>query len=375
MNNLSFRIDTLEWAANNIGMQLKDVVSKISTSTNTQGKLLQGSFSVPQAEKLAEITKVPFGTLFLDVPPTLYKPDIPDLRQKPNAEPLSTFFYEVLEDIKNKQDWYVEFLKDHGAEKLEFVGKFKSKEFVDHELIARDIRSTLNLSIIKKNSTNKDNYLKLMIERCEEEGILVFKNGVVKNASIKTLDLDEFRGFVLVDEYAPVIFLNGRDAPSALVFTLAHELAHIWLGSSGVDDLDIYGNDPTEVLCNQIAADVLVPKAEFIHYWEILEGNLSEIADHFFVSKLMISRVALTNGKIGKELYKDLYDYEYENFRRIRDSKSGGGGNFFNMVPSRNSPLLTKTIVNQALSGNMLLRDAGKLLNVSPQNILKLGGI
>lgn len=375
MNTLSFRTDTLEWAAGNIGLRLKDVVSKISNSTRTQEKLLIGQFSVPQAEKLAEITKVPFGTLFLDKPPTLYKPEIPDLRQKQNAEPLSEIFYEVLADIQEKQDWYVDFLKDHGAEKLNFVGKFKNDINVKADVVAEDIRYTLKLSKIKKNSTSRDNYLKLMIDKCEEVGILVFKNGVVKNASKKTLDPNEFRGFVLINDFAPVVFLNGRDAPSALVFTLAHELAHIWLGSSGVDDLDIYGNDPTEVLCNQIAADVLVPKNDFLQYWEIFEGNFSKIADHFFVSKLMISRVALANGKISKQEYQEHYDYEYERFKKVRSDQSGGGGNFINMVPGRNSQLLTKTIVNHALSGNMLLRDAGKLLNVSPQNILKLGGV
>lgn len=375
MNTLSFRTDTLEWAAGNIGLRLKDVVSKISNSTRTQEKLLIGQFSVPQAEKLAEITKVPFGTLFLDKPPTLYKPEIPDLRQKQNAEPLSEIFYEVLADIQEKQDWYVDFLKDHGAEKLNFVGKFKNDINVKADVVAEDIRYTLKLSKIKKNSTSRDNYLKLMIDKCEEVGILVFKNGVVKNASKKTLDPNEFRGFVLINDFAPVVFLNGRDAPSALVFTLAHELAHIWLGSSGVDDLDIYGNDPTEVLCNQIAADVLVPKNDFLQYWKIFEGNFSKIADHFFVSKLMISRVALANGKISKQEYQEHYDYEYERFKKVRSDQSGGGGNFINMVPGRNSQLLTKTIVNHALSGNMLLRDAGKLLNVSPQNILKLGGV
>lgn len=375
MNKLSFRIDTLEWAASNIGLRLRDVVSKISSSDKIQKKLLTGEFSVNQAEKLAEITKVPFGTLFLDEPPTLYKPDIPDLRQKQNAEPLSDLFYEVLEDIQNKQDWYVDFLKDHGAEKLEFVGKFKNEINLKSDLVAQDIRSTLGLSEIKKNSTSRDNYLKLMIDKCEKVGILVFKNGVVKNASKKTLDPNEFRGFVLINDFAPVIFLNGRDAPSALVFTLAHELAHVWLGSSGVDDLDIYGNDPTEVLCNQIAADVLVPKSDFLQYWESFDGNCSKIADHFFVSKLMITRVALANEKISKQEYQEFYDFEYEYFKKLRHENSGGGGNFINMVPGRNSQLLTKTIVNHALSGNILLRDAGKLLNVSPQNILKLGGI
>src|SRR5690606_21519622 len=114
-----------------------------------------------------------------------------------------------------------------------------------------DIRKILNLPIQLKTKTNRENYLKLLIERCEDAGILVFRNSMVKNATRKQLDTSEFRGFVLINEYAPAIFLNMQDMPSAIIFTLAHELAHIWLGESAVDDLDIYGNNPTEILCNK----------------------------------------------------------------------------------------------------------------------------
>lgn len=373
MSTLNFNIDMLEWAANNIGLRLGEVVSKISSAEKTQKKLLAGEFSVNQAESFADITKVPFGALFLDTPPeTLYKPSIPDLRQKQNPEPLSEFFYEVLEDIQKKQEWYVEYLIDSGFKSLEFVGKYKNFENIETSIIANDIRKTLNLPIQLKTKTNRENYLKLLIERCEDVGILVFRNSMVKNATRKQLDCSEFRGFVLINEYAPAIFLNMQDMPSAIIFTLAHELAHIWLGESAVDDLDIYGNNPIEILCNKIAAAVLVNRGEFLQAWSEFEGDFLLIADHFYVSKLMIARLALTYGVISKENYQFIHNCEYEVFKKL--PKKDGAPKFINMVPGRNSPKLTRVIVNQALSGNMLLRDAGRLLNVSPQNIMKLGG-
>ncbi|WP_353174369.1 ImmA/IrrE family metallo-endopeptidase [Acinetobacter rudis] len=372
MSDLNFRLDMLEWAAGNIHLSLSDIVSKISESEKTQEKLLAGYFSVKQAEKFAEITKVPFGTLFLPSPPVeVYRPSIPDLRQKQNPEPLSDFFYEVLSDIKNKQGWFIDYLKDQDAPQLEFVAKYSDEADLDYKIVSADIRQTINLPILSTNKTTRDNYLNDMIDRCEKVGILVFKNGVVKNASIKTLDVNEFRGFVLIDRLAPVIFLNGRDAPSALIFTLAHELAHIWLGQSGVDDLDLYGNDPTEVLCNKIAADVLVPEVDFLSAWRRYDGNITEMADYFCVSRLMLFRVALTHGKVTNMDYQIFHDAE---LRASRDN-SGSGGNFFNMVRPRNSKKLTNLVVNEALSGNLLLRDAGRILNVSPQNIMKLGGV
>ena len=335
--------------------------------------MLAGEFSVNQAENFADITKVPFGTLFLNKPPdSLYQPSIPDLRQKQNPEPLSDFFYEVLEDIQKKQDWYIEYLTENGFNSLDFVGKYYNAKDIDAEIIANDIRKVLSLPIKLKTKTNKENYLKLLIDRCENAGILVFRNSMVKNATRKQLDTSEFRGFVLINDYAPAIFLNMQDMPSAIIFTLAHELAHIWLGESGVDDLDIYGNNPTEIFCNKIAAAVLVSKKEFIKAWNDFEGDFSKIADCFYVSRLMIARLALTYEIISKEQYQSIHNDEYEAFKKL--PKKEGAPKFINMVPGRNSPTLTNVIVNQALSGNMLLREAGKLLNVSPQNIMKLGG-
>lgn len=372
MTTLNFSIDMLEWAANNIGLRLDQVISKISEAERTQKKLLAGEFSVNQAESFADITKVPFGALFLDAPPeTLYKPSIPDLRQSPNAQPLSESFYEVLEDIQEKQEWYIEFLKENQVEQLEFVGKYDHD--TDVSIIAADIRKTIGLPYDLYSKKSREEYLKTLISKCEEAGILVFKNSMVKNATKKLLNTEEFRGFVLINNYAPVIFLNGQDMPSALIFTLAHELAHIWLGESGVDDLDFYGNDPNEVFCNKIAAEVLITKEEFSESWHSTKGDLMVIANSFCVSKLMVARLALTHGFIGTSDYQLIQRNEYEAYKNI--PKKDGSPSFINLVPGRNSYLLTRTIVNQALSGKMLLRDAGKLLNASPQNIMKIGGV
>lgn len=372
MSTLNFNIDMLEWAANNIGLRLGEVVSKISRAENTQKKLLAGEFSVNQAESFANITKVPFGALFLDAPPeSLYKPTIPDLRQGQNAQPLSDSFYEVLGDIQDKQEWYIDFLKENQAEPLEFVGKYDHD--TDASTIASDIRNTIGLPYDLYTKKSREDYLKKMISKCEEVGILVFKNSMVKNATKKPLNTEEFRGFVLIDKYAPVVFLNSQDMPSALIFTLAHELAHIWLGESGVDDLDFYGNDPNEVFCNKIAAEVLITKEEFYNSWHSTEGNLMVIANIFCVSKLMVARLALTHGFIATFEYQKIQREEYEVYKNI--PKKDGSPNFVNLIPGRNSYLLTKIIVNQALSGKILLRDAGNLLNASPQNIMKIGGV
>ncbi|MFI3123259.1 MAG: ImmA/IrrE family metallo-endopeptidase, partial [Methylococcales bacterium] len=240
------------------------------------------------------------------------------------------------------------------------------------EIIATDIREALNLTIQEQKKCAKyEDFFNLLSERAENIGILVFRNGIVKTNTHRCLSVSEFRGFAIADSYAPVIFINGKDSDAAWMFTFAHELAHIWLGESGVSDIPDKQNvvdQKLEQYCNQIAAEFLTPTKQFLREWDRLpEPKIEALAKEFKVSQWVIARRALNLRKISW----DEYVAKINDNKKRQPAKSGG--NFYLSVPIRNSKRITRAIINTAMSGNMMLREAASLLNMKPDVVMKMG--
>jgi len=140
---------------------------------------------------------------------------------------------------------------------------------------------------------------------------------------------------------------------------------------SAVDDLDIYGNDKVEVLCNRIAAEVLVPEDTFLDQWTFHNGNIQKLSDHFGVSILVISRVALTLNRITKEKYNEIYNLV--KVREISKIKDSSGGSYYTNTLMKNTNLVSRAVINSALTGKITLREAGHILDMNPQSVISLG--
>jgi hypothetical protein len=125
-------------------------------------------------------------------------------------------------------------VKEAGARPLPFVAKFADAD-ISPIVIAADIRSTLGIDAsARRDSIDYEGFLKTLVSKSEELGILVMRSAIVGHATRRTLSVKEFRGFALIDPFAPVIFINDSDAKAAQIFTFAHELVHIWLGAAGI---------------------------------------------------------------------------------------------------------------------------------------------
>jgi Zn-dependent peptidase ImmA (M78 family) len=369
METLQISPNILRWAADQRGLSLDALVDLLGTPSK-HNDFVAGKLSIAQTEKLAKKTQIPFGYFFLDTPPATVQPGIPDLRQLPNHEPLSIDFFDVLDDVLRKQQWYQEYLQEQGAQKLNLVGKYPFKTNLPAEQIAADIQHTLGITAQERNQCKTTGeFFTLFSAKVESIGILVFKNGIVKSNTRRGLSVNEFRGFAIADPLAPVIFINGKDSEAAWIFTLAHEIAHIWLGESGVSDLPANqqkSGNKLEVYCNRVAAELLTPKTQFLNAWEqAAESKFDVLSKAFKVSRLVIARRAFDLGKIDWPTYQTISDASNK-------QKTSNGGSPYRSYPLRNSKRLTHAIVSTAMSGGMMLREAASLLNVRPSTVMEL---
>jgi len=369
----------LSWARERAGLGLEELADKLG---NKVEKLIlwesgEAKPTFKQAQDLAHTLHIPFGFLFLANPPAEPLP-IPDLRTVGNqtTDSISLDLRDLVNDILRKQDWYRDHLIEEGSDSLPFVGKFGLDDSVG--AVAADITTTLGLSISDRaTARDAEAFLVLLMDKAEAIGIWVMRSGIVSNNTHRGLDVDEFRGFAICDDLAPAVFINGKDAKAAQVFTLAHELVHIWVGQSGISDLSLAQPARTnhrraELFCNAVAAEVLVPQEDLATRWsshQSLDQNATELAGFFRVSTVVVARRALDIGLIEWPTYIAYFQRQAALWRQI---KKGSGGDPYRTIPIRNGRRFTEAVIQSAFQRTTLLRDAGSLLGISPSKIGRL---
>ena len=352
--------------------ELTDSIARkvnVKSDTLTAWEMGEAHPSLHQAQKLARALKVPFGYLYLPSPPQENLP-LPDLRQVAGtpARPPSPDFLDVLHDSLRKQQWYREYLEEQDAPPVPFVGRFNLGD--DPKVIATAITSALGVGeSFRLQAKTWEQFLTDFIRKAEEASVLVLRSSIVGSNTHRPLNVQEFRGFAISDNLAPLVFINSADAKAAQIFTLAHELAHIWVGQSGVSNPNYIGrsNDQENAidrLCDSVAAEVLAPSEGFIERWNdfsALEHNLNSLAAQYKVSAFVVLRRAYELGKVEPNVFRAAYDTLLESQRR---GGADGGGNFYLLTLSRNSSNFTTALMVAIAEGRVPPSEAASLLNV-----------
>ncbi len=264
------------------------------------------------------------------------------------------------------------FLKEEGELPQDFVGKYSV--YSDPVEVSLDIMRVVGINKeLTKNSSSWTDYLSMLTKRADEVGIMALRNGVVGNNTNRSLAVSEFRGFALCDAFAPLIFINANDSKAAQIFTFAHELAHLWIGKSGVsnfDESEETGDSSIEDFCNQVAAEILVPRHDFQKV-RVNSDTVDRLAAHFRVSTIVVLRRAYDLKMISKRDFIEMVRIQKSKQKPTKKSRAGGG-DFYKILAARHSPLLIRSIINSVLEGRTLYREAALILDVKADTFYKI---
>jgi Zn-dependent peptidase ImmA (M78 family) len=323
-------------------------------------------------ELFATKTMTPFGYFFLESPPEEKLP-VPDFRtvgDTPITKP-SPNLIEMLHVMQRRQSWMRDYVIEDGQEPLQFVGSAKNVRNVVS--LAVRIRESLGLNPDWAEVLARwEDALRTLRNSAERIGILVATSSVVGLNNHRPLDPQEFRGFVLCDEYAPLVFINGADSKSAQMFTLAHELVHLWVGRGGLFNLIkmMPHDDATERFCNAVAAEFLVPGHKLAERWDEAQATdrpFHTIAKWFKVSPVVAARRALELRLITQAKFFAFYEQdqaEWQKRKAEEKTRKKGGPNFYDVQDVRLGRRFAYAVVRSAREGRLLYREAYQLTDL-----------
>jgi|SRR5215831_9233494 len=321
--------------------------------------------TLKQLESFARATRTPVGYLMLTEPPEERLP-LPDFRTMGDVA-VSRASPDLLDTVylcEQRQEWYRGYAQLQGEEPVHFVSTLTIDDDVAHA--ASQIRATLTFEPEDRGATWSE-ALRRLIAAADDHGVLVMVSGIVGSNTHRKLDPNEFRGFALCDELAPLVFVNGTDTKAAQIFTLAHELAHLWLGESAISDADmtIISTNAIERWCNQVAAEFLVPGdrlAEAGLDRRRLPEELDRFARMFKVSTLVVLRRTVDAGMLTREEYRAAYTRELERLQELVQRRKSSGGDFYKTQPVRVGRRFAQALIASTLEGQTLHRDAFQML-------------
>ena len=370
----------IRWAIDRSGLPVADLRKKFPKLDEWKTGDKQPTFR--QLEDFARTTMTPFGFLFLDEPPVERLP-IPDFRtvgDTPIDRP-SPNLIETIHTMQRRQDWMRDLLIEEGHEQLRFVGS--GQRIRNPKSLAERIRQKLSLDADWAESLGTwEDALKILRRAMERIGILVFRSSVVGLNNHRHLDPEEFRGFVLCDSYAPVVFVNSADSKSAQIFTLAHELTHVWLGTDGLFNLVnmMPSDEEAERFCNRVAAEFLIPGYKLTERWGEAKATghpFRTIARWFKVSPVVAARRALDLRLINWPEFIRFYERDKEDWRRRKaeQRKKKGGGDFYLNQDVRLGRRFANAVIRATREGRILYRDAYRLTDLKGETFNRYADI
>ena len=366
----------LRWARERVSLSRDELAKKMTVKPEHVAQWEQtGKISIARIDNLAAKTYTPLGYLYLSEPPEERLP-IRDFRTRSGDAPArpSVNLLDTIYQMQRRQNWLRDDLIEGGADPLAFVGAYSLTD--SHIEIAAAMRDALGLAEDWAEARlSWREALSFLRNRLDEAGVLVVFNGVVGNNNNRILDPQEFLGFALIDEYAPLVFVNSAYYIAAQIFTLAHEVAHLFVGETGLSAFDnlLPADNETERFCNQVAAEFLVPQVVLQAYWPAVRNSdnpFQRIARIFRVSSIVAARRMLDLDLIDWDTFLEFYEDNKKQGQKPPTNRPGG--NFWNTQRWRIGPSFAGAVVRAAREGRLLYREAYSLTGLKRNTFEKM---
>ena len=321
-----------------------------------------------QLSEIAKLIDVPTGLLLLSDPVDTDKSILKFRTINSNRiEKISNELRDTIIEMQTKQD----FLRSEIDYELDFIGKYSIKN--DYQQVVDDMRNYLDIPVNYQKNVGK-NALKYFRDKMNKIGIFIFFNGSVKSNTHRSLSLDEFRGFVLSDKKAPIIFVNSKDSEAGRLFTLVHELVHLFLDQEEIFslvDTGSYKFDRTEAFVNKVAAEILLP-AEQIR--KLNNYDVEFLAHKFPVSKFVIVRKLYNMKILTKREYDEKVSQLEEEFAKTPSDRKSVKGNYKNNIRFHFDPTFVHYIENAIKQNKITYTDAFNIAGVGYKSFKILTG-
>lgn len=391
MEEININHNILRWCREQAGFTPEDVVDLADimpiratknkdeiSSVDRLRELEQGTRkpTLSQLKSFAKIYQRPIMTFFLENPPKVEDKliDFRTIDSLPHEKD-SPEFARLKRRLINLQEELSVLERESGTEPLDFIGVVNTS--VDIIEFIKLVRQKLDISFAQQLQAKDDEDLfKILRDKIQDNGVYVVLEGDLgsHHSSIST---EEFRGIAITDVFAPLIAINSNDYKQAMLFTLLHEFAHIWLGDSSVSNVSINTRsvDEKEVFCNKFAAEFLLPAQEVLQKTNLsfstdnIFDTVSTYAKQFKVSIMVMARRLYDLGKINNNIYTEIVNTIRRNVakKKERQRENGNTGG-----PSRNvldkyrlGTKVISTVLGAAYNGRMSMVDASVLLNVN----------
>jgi Zn-dependent peptidase ImmA (M78 family)/DNA-binding XRE family transcriptional regulator len=365
----------VRWARERAKLTIDQVADKLGRPPTDILKWENGEAlpTLAQARNAAKLYGRAFAVFYLPTPPDDFEP-LRDFRMNQESE-ISTKSLSFIRHAQWKAEWLADFLESDGSTKLNFVGSYSVNSPVED--VASSIMDTLGISLSEHIATRShQKALSLWINKTERCGI-----NVLRDSSIKS---DEFRGFVIINDYSPFVFLNSNDSYASRIFTLVHELVHIWINQQGIVDPLVFNRvsnaSDVEKYCNRVAQAVLIDKIELLKLWDSTKDITSivktcqDISNAMVISPEMIARFLMDSKRISRADYQAVREAGIELWKKHKEKQRESEGIVSPslMAALKNGYLFSHIVLNAYQTGLISGRDASSLLNYKVNNFGKL---